>query len=41
MSFQEKSLWLTLFGLLVAFGVYFWLLWQMVGAGVVASDVLR
>jgi hypothetical protein len=40
MSFQEKSLWLTLFGLLVAFGVYFWLLWQMVGAGVVASDVL-
>lgn len=35
-SFEEKSVWVTLFGLLVVFGVYFFLASRMLMAGITA-----
>jgi hypothetical protein len=40
MTFQEKSLWVTLAGLLVAFGAYFWLAWASILPRPVATDLL-
>lgn len=40
MTFQEKSLWVTLVGLLVAFGAYFWLAYVTILPTPVAKDVL-
>lgn len=40
MTFQEKSLWVTLAGLLVAFGTYFWLAWASILPTPMARDLM-
>lgn len=40
MTFQEKSLWATLAGLLLAFGAYFWLAWTTLLPTPASRDVM-
>lgn len=40
MTFQEKSLWVTLAGLLVAFGAYSWLAWASILPTPMARDLM-